>query len=668
MESAQLSSVVSPAGPPTPTLNFETVPPPSSPSSKSCNEPQDLVNDVDDDILSLIETLWGSDADPDVVTRLFQAIFKVREGFKIKRDEVITNLVEEPLLTQNPSSYSSTQAISKGKGVSKIDAQGRRNSNLRKYTLEKFPMCVPSANLYISKAKLLDSLARVHFATASKFCHLFGFDDKGQLYNHGVRDPAYRHKTPSEFDLGPSVLSLFTDSELEKVFQSDHLIHKPVNLLSLVPFPDCLTEKSLKSIFVEHDFNVEFLQSLLLHPVVKDSAIGYRSLSDDMGKPNSYANIYPYGKGNTSSNAALIDTKGLGIIMKYDLTTRKTTVFLQSSAPGSIFHLLRDAFENFKLEKEDAQRDPFFILVLVLRSWLEDWRASEFIIHSMTEWLDTKVQEFTIGTADEDDEVRYDAYNRKLRDTHRYVSQMRVEIAESSLVFKTVHEQHSHFLKFTGLESETSVRVHEQLEQLILNIETLILSFKREFDKVKASSSWLSTSVSLKHTRAMTFASKESQKATLALKENTDAMMANGALMQNIAGHTLSNSNAMRDIANKSQRESKVVSQIAVNTQRDAQSMKVLATLATFFLPASFISSIFGWSIISFEIAEDGTQNVILAQRESQIFAAVALGVTVVVLLFAYLWTKESQKVVTKQQATSDHMMEDGNEAEKATP
>ncbi|KAF3197329.1 hypothetical protein TWF679_003248, partial [Orbilia oligospora] len=675
----------------------------------------------------LVEAILGSDANLDVSSKLLQAVSQAR---KSGQDEDVAELIEELLLAQEPSSSASIEAKPSGKGVAE-DANGepnfgiplnlydhigtseptaQRNPNFTKRYFKEFLSHFSSASLYLNKRELSNSLARAHFATQIRPNHIFGFNNNGQLYDYGVRDWAYWNKAHPErwLNLGTGVLSFFTDLELERVLQGHHPTES--YRFYMISFLEFLTENSLKSIFRGHGFNVEFLQSIIPHTVLKGSTAGYRSLSDESSAPMSYdiyfilplkqvsagieflvpalgrsnlpridprsaLDIYPEIEKNPGSKMALIDITDLAIALKYDVMTRKTSVFLQTPMPEFVFPLLQETFENSQLEKEGDQRDPFFILVLVLKNWFEVWRTTKIIIQGITEWLDVKVQEFITSKGNE---VLYNDINSKLHYTHRYISQINVEIAESNSIFQMVYEQHANFLKFAGLKSEMSIGIKEQLAGLKLDMKILEFDLRLELDKIKTSSTWLSTSISLKHAEAMRIANEESQKASLALKENTLAMK---MIAEELAQETLNsnrevkvNGDLMRQIAEESKKineanskESEIMTQIAVSTQKDGRSMKVLAFLTMMYLPGAFVSSIFGWSIISFDVGDDGAQQLIVA-KQWWLFAVSAVGLTVLTMAGCFIWIWMSQKKLTIGKAKSDRVAEDENTAQRNTP
>ncbi|KAF3082250.1 hypothetical protein TWF594_005073 [Orbilia oligospora] len=155
----------------------------------------------------------------------------------------------------------------------------------------------------------------------------------------------------------------------------------------------------------------------------------------------------------------------------------------------------------------------------------------------------------------------------------------------------------------------------------------------------------------------MRIASEESQKASLALKENTDAMKAGDDLLRELAQETLQsnlemkkNGDAMRQIAEESKKiaeanskESETMTQIAKSTQKDSQSMKVLAFLTMMYLPGAFVSSIFGWSIISFDVSEDGTQQLVVA-KEWRLFVISTVALTIGTVLGCLCWIWVNRK------------------------
>ncbi|KAF3114455.1 hypothetical protein TWF706_008373 [Orbilia oligospora] len=264
----------SPAGP----SGEPSAPLPNPSPSNSSDEPQNITDDNNgDDLLALVEAILGSDVNLDVSSKLLQAISEAREG---KRDEDIAELVEELLLAQESSPSASTEAKSSGKGVTGVgtDTYGesafsipsnlydyigtseptsQRNPSFTKRNPEKFPFPPVSASLYLNKRELLNGLSRAHFATRIHPNHILGFNDNGQP-RYFIMIPRHGHH--------PTESSRFY----------------------MILFLEFLTENSLKSIFVGHGLNVEFLQSLIPHTILKGSTAGYQSLSDRNGTPMSY--------------------------------------------------------------------------------------------------------------------------------------------------------------------------------------------------------------------------------------------------------------------------------------------------------------------------------------------------------------------------------------------
>ncbi|KAK6514401.1 hypothetical protein TWF506_008795 [Arthrobotrys conoides] len=530
------------------------------------------------------------------------------------------------------------------------------------------------------------------------------------VYDYKIRDPpAIDPSSPPPED-NPKILSAFTDSELEKVLKC----HDPAESYRFYVTGQLrhISAISLKAIFAEHDLNAKLLQPTINFLDPLDTPVGNRSSYDKKGAPKTYdlyfilpsrivarpweslkkevvgmplinTRVYLeiFAQSTPTEKMVLSDTSDLKLNFKYDLKTKKSTVLLQTGASRhEYFPLLRDAFVSVKRRNGVDQKDPFFIIILILRNWMSIWRRNLEYIGMNTGWLDEKVQDFILADSNEV-ENEYRDLNAKLHITQRHVSRMRSEILRSSLVFKSVNEQHQNFLDFSGLKSEASVKVREQLTGLLVDIQTLDILLEQESDKIKTSTAWLSASISLKHTKAMRVASEESKKASLALKENTDAMKANDDLLRELAQETLEsnkevkkNGDAMRQIAEESKKiaeanskESETMTQIAVSTQKDGQSMKVLAFLTMLYLPGAFVSSIFGWSIISFDVSDDGSQQLVVA-KQWWLFVISTLALTIATMLGCLLWIWFSQKKLTISKAKIDRVMEDEDEAEKSVP
>jgi len=79
---------------------------------------------------------------------------------------------------------------------------------------------------------------------------------------------------------------------------------------------------------------------------------------------------------------------------------------------------------------------------------------------------------------------------------------------------------------------------------------------------------------------------------------------------------------------------------IAEDTRRDSSSMKTIAVLTLFFLPATAMASIFGMSMFDWK-AKDGDT---VVSRNIWIYIVVAVVLTCLVLIIWILWFKLTQK------------------------
>ncbi|KAK6502771.1 hypothetical protein TWF481_007818 [Arthrobotrys musiformis] len=435
------------------------------------------------------------------------------------------------------------------------------------------------------------------------------------FYDYKARNQKTGYPGSLDINDNPRVLRAFTDSELEIILKDNHPTEGYrfywTSHLECVPLP------LLEAIFAKHDFNSRLLETPIYDGARQATPIGARSLRDERGEPAAY-DIY-----------IVLPTRAYHLSRKPELA---------------------GAYSSLEAD------DPWIIL----------WRECSEGIGWNTKSLDEQVQNFILSEGDQV-ESEYSELNAKIHINQIYTSRMHSDIRMSKLRFEFVQEQHLKFLEFTGLKSESSVRVQEELTGLLVDIKDLDVSLKQELDKLRSSSAWLSTSISLKHTKAMRVAGDESRQASLALKENTDAMKANDDLLREFAQKTLDvnqdvkqNGVAMREIAEESKKiaeanikESETMTRIAKNTQRDSRSMKVLAFLTTMYLPGAFVSSIFGWSIISFDVADDGTQQIVVAEQW-RIFVVSTVVLTVITMVGCFTWIWISQKRAALQRARTD--------------
>ncbi|KAF3108574.1 hypothetical protein TWF102_010699 [Orbilia oligospora] len=120
----------------------------------------------------------------------------------------------------------------------------------------------------------------------------------------------------------------------------------------------------------------------------------------------------------------------------------------------------------------------------------------------------------------------------------------------------------------------------------------------------------------------------------------------------------------------ENRKEAKLMSQIAINTQKDGQSMKIIAILTMIFLPGSFVSSVFGWNIISFDVSEDGSQSLVISKGGLQIFLISFFTFTIVTIsgCWIWIWVWNSQKSLTLANADIQRSGEDEKAVEEDSP
>ncbi|KAK6513744.1 hypothetical protein TWF506_008181 [Arthrobotrys conoides] len=280
--------------------------------------------------------------------------------------------------------------------------------------------------------------------------------------------------------------------------------------------------------------------------------------------------------------------------------------------------------------------DPYFIIIIILKVWIDTFKQSTYeAVYNNTTWLDEKIQEFIkLGGS----RTAYDDLNFKIHTTQRSIAQINTEISETVSIFTQLADQHKKFklaISYGGIpESEL---VHQQIDRLKQQIEGLQRMFLQEQTKIETCSRWLSEAMSHRNTEAI----KAATTAMSGILEQTEKLTA------------------------ESRKEAKLMSQIAINTQKDGQSMKIIAILTMIFLPGSFVSSVFGWNIISFDVSDDGSQRLVISTQGLQIFFIFFFLFTFITILGCWIWVSNSQKNLTLANADIQRSDEDNKETEK---
>lgn len=88
------------------------------------------------------------------------------------------------------------------------------------------------------------------------------------------------------------------------------------------------------------------------------------------------------------------------------------------------------------------------------------------------------------------------------------------------------------------------------------------------------------------------------------------------------------------------QRDSKVQLQIGEEAKREASAMKAIAVVTMTFLPATFISTIFGTNFFSFEVETEAGQSSFAMSRQFWIYRALSIPLTVTTLALWFWWSR----------------------------
>ncbi|KAF3176468.1 hypothetical protein TWF751_003503 [Orbilia oligospora] len=286
-----------------------------------------------------------------------------------------------------------------------------------------------------------------------------------------------------------------------------------------------------------------------------------------------------------------------------------------------------------------SRQDPFFIVIIVLKAWINTFKKSTYqTVYNNTTWLDEKTQEFIRNKGDK---IMYDDLNCKIHVTQRSIAQIETELAEAISIFEQLEYKHNEFRGLTEFAPLVGpYLVVRQICQVVQEAKTLRMLFWQEATKIETCSKWLSEAMSHRNTEAIKAATVEMSK----ILEQTGKLTA------------------------ENRKEAKLMSQIAINTQKDGQSMKIIAILTMIFLPGSFVSSVFGWNIISFDVSEDGSQSLVISKQGLQIFLISFFTFTIVTISGCWIWVWNSQKSLTLANADIQRSGEDEKAVEEDSP
>lgn len=88
------------------------------------------------------------------------------------------------------------------------------------------------------------------------------------------------------------------------------------------------------------------------------------------------------------------------------------------------------------------------------------------------------------------------------------------------------------------------------------------------------------------------------------------------------------------------QRDSKIQVRIGEDAKREASAMKAIAVVTMTFLPATFVSTLFGMSFFSFEPSSDADASSFVVSRDYWIFWALSVPLTIATLALWLLWSR----------------------------
>ncbi|KAL4747421.1 hypothetical protein BDW72DRAFT_209663 [Aspergillus terricola var. indicus] len=301
--------------------------------------------------------------------------------------------------------------------------------------------------------------------------------------------------------------------------------------------------------------------------------------------------------------------------MKVGLQSRSTRVVINFD--GATIEKLCEVCEK-GVQQENY--DPFIFLCSSISEILHGWVVQGYIYFGKIREIEAKV--LALGKSFDQTEK---PGSREAREIERK------NLQDARKLMLQLHELCSYQLRqnrnlgyLSNIINETVKEHHDIRETLGINLTTFLEAHKN----LCTLASWV---------QGMRQNLESAQKVT-------DSCLSTLSMLLNMRNNQSveENTKFLAAMAEYSSKENHQVKDIAEATQRDSEAMKAIAMMTMFYLPASFVATLFSMGIFNFDF-ESGRKGTISLSSYWWIYAVVAIPLTISTFLFFWFTQKKQQ-------------------------
>lgn len=275
------------------------------------------------------------------------------------------------------------------------------------------------------------------------------------------------------------------------------------------------------------------------------------------------------------------------VYFRYENEGRNTTMIVLDPVGASVYARFIESFEN--IDKLGYRDNPFSLHGIVVSRVLQEWKRAMLILKaeitpivssplfSTEPRLSPQISDVCLAPLQEEEILRVDpskGHSNLTNEIHQYQTTMhRVssEIKELSSVLKALHKRHGQFY-----------------DDILDTNQSQVSNASRRFDDfppeaIHKVDAWQNL-----------------------LEESTRRAETAAALLFN-----------------------RLTAVLSISSRQDTTSMKIITFFTMIYLPGSFVSSIFGWSIISFSVDEATNRQSVVVGEQWKWYVAITASLTV---------------------------------------
>ncbi|KAL3475570.1 hypothetical protein BJX99DRAFT_157936 [Aspergillus californicus] len=331
----------------------------------------------------------------------------------------------------------------------------------------------------------------------------------------------------------------------------------------------------------------------------KNKNRGSKGLQTDFDKLHMYSTHFPFIQ-------LSFDDSIRCFYMKVDLQSRKTRIFMNFDGPAmeKIHEVCQEG-----VQKEDY--NPFIFLCSSISELLHGWVVQGYIYTEKIRDIEAKV--LALGKSFDETEQPSSQESREIE---------RKNLQNARKLMLQLHELCSYQILQNGNLEHLSNIINESVKEHHDNHDILGIS-PAAFLKV--------------HKNLCTLASwVQGMKQNLGSAQKvTDSCLSTLSLLLNMRNnHSVEeHTRFLATMAELSSKENHQVKDIAEATKRDSEAMKTIAMMTIFYLPASFVATLFSMGIFNFDF-ESGKKGTISLSGYWWIYAVVTIPLTISTFLF----------------------------------